>query len=183
MDKILNDLLCKLKVLSKIQSGQKIIIDETKINILDCDRNKWDRFMKWWLGASRYTMIDKLNSLYFELKDMINMLAKNLKNNHHTLDRLNNEIISAVRGINNLMLTYQDDRTIVSQLETISENFDMEITRINGLLIESIKLQSHNNYENNINNKNDNNINNINDNNDNNLFDKILLDDKYGNFL
>jgi hypothetical protein len=156
MDKSINHLLCKLKVLSKIQSGQKIIIDDAKISILECDRNRWDRLLKWWFGENRYTMMDKLNSLYFELKDMINILSENTKKNRHTLERLSNEMTAAMRGLNNLMLTYSTDKTIISQMETISENFKVEIDRMNKYTNKPQIEQYNDNDDNNINNDKDN---------------------------
>jgi len=143
MDKSINDLLCKLKVLSKIQSGQKIMIDDMKILILECDRNRWDRIVKWWFGENRYTMMDKLSGLYIEVKDMINILSENPKKNKYTLERLTNEMIGSMRGLNNLIITYSNDRTTTSALENLSENFKIEINRINKYIKTDVQINSY----------------------------------------
>lgn len=130
MDKSINDLLSKLKVLSKLQSGQKLMIEDMRIQIMECDRNNWDRFLKWWLGETRYSTLDKLQGFYLEIKDLITVLTSHPSEQQKTLERVYGELTSAMRGLHNLMLTYQGDRTVVSQLETLTENFNIEIMRI-----------------------------------------------------
>lgn len=130
MSNSVNYLLSKLKVLSKVQSGQKLMIEDSKIQIMECDKNNWDRFIKWWLGETRHTTLDKLEGFYLEIKDMISTLVQDPIKNQVTLERLSHELNASVRGLKNLMLTYQYDRTIVSQLETLAENFDLEIKRV-----------------------------------------------------
>jgi hypothetical protein len=134
MDKTINYVISKLKVISKLQSGNKLMIEDNRINIMECDKNSWDRFIKWWLGETRQSTIDKLQSFYMEIKDMITILAIHSSENQNTLTRLSTELSSSIRGLNNLMLTYTEDRTITSQLETLSENFQLEVSRINTIL-------------------------------------------------
>jgi hypothetical protein len=134
MDKTINYIISKLKVISKLQSGNKLMIEDNRINIMECDKNSWDRFIKWWLGETRQTTLDKLQSFYMEIKDVINILATHPAENQNTLTRLSTELSSSIRGLNNLMLTYSEDRTVTSQLETLSENFSLEITRITTII-------------------------------------------------
>jgi len=134
MDKSINDLLSKLKVLSKLQSGQKLMIEDMRIQIMECDKNNWDRFLKWWLGETRYSTLDKLQGFYLEIKDLITLLTARSNEQHKILERIYGELTAAMRGLHNLMLTYQEDRTIVSQLETLTENFNIEIVRIENCL-------------------------------------------------
>lgn len=134
MDKTINYIISKLKVISKLQSGNKLMIEDTRINIMECDKNTWDRLIKWWLGENRQTTLDKLQSFHMEIKDTISILATHPTENQHILTRLSSELTSAIRGLNNLMLTYAQDRTITSQLETLSENFTIETKRISSIL-------------------------------------------------
>tara|TARA_R100001163_G_scaffold41949_1_gene31729 strand:+ start:4713 stop:5303 length:591 start_codon:yes stop_codon:yes gene_type:complete len=140
MDRSIDYLLSKLKVLSKLQFGQKLIFEDSKIQIMETDKNNWARFVKWWLGETRYSTLDKLQGFFHEIKDIITKLAKEAENStekQQTLNRIQTELTSAMRGLNNLILTYQDDHTVVSQLETLTENFNIEINRLNDILAKS----------------------------------------------
>lgn len=130
MDKSIHYILSKLKVIGKLQSGQKLVVNDSNMEIYECDKNNWDRFVKWWLGETRYKTVDKLQGFYLEVKDIVNTLLHDLEKNEMNLERLSLELNAAIRGISNLMLTYQHDQTIVAQLEILSENFTLEAEKI-----------------------------------------------------
>jgi hypothetical protein len=135
MDKNLDSILSKLKVISKIESGHKILVEDSQIHIMECDKSSLDRFRKWWLGETRQTTMSKLRGLYLEVHDIIQELGNSIELNQNVLERLRNEITNSLRGLQNLMITYQNDRTIVSQLETLVENFRLEIKQIEHIKI------------------------------------------------
>jgi len=128
MDKNLDSILSKLKVISKIESGHKILVEDSQIHIMECDKSSFDRFRKWWIGETRQTTMSKLRGLYLEVHDTIQELNNTM--NQIPLERLRNEITNSLRGLKNLIITYQNDRTIVSKLETLIENFLLEIKQI-----------------------------------------------------
>jgi hypothetical protein len=130
MDKTVHHILCKLKVLNKIETGQNLVIDDINFKIYDCKRNSWDRFLKWWLGEDRYTTANKLEGFYLEIKDLITALLTDTNANKTNIQRLSNELNNSFVGIDNLMITYQHDKTIISQLETVKENFKLELSRL-----------------------------------------------------
>jgi len=130
MDKNFDTILSKLKVISKIESGHKILVEDNQIHIMECDKRHLDRLRKWWLGETRYTTMSKLRALYLEVHDIIQELANLSELNQISLNRIRAEITNSLRGLENLMNTYQQDRTIVSQLETLVENFKLEIKQI-----------------------------------------------------
>lgn len=146
MDRSINYILSKLKVLAKLQSGQKLIVNDSNIEIYECEKNNWDRFVKWWLGETRYKTIDKLQGFYLEIKDIIFVLLSDIEKNAVALERLSVELNSGIRGLENLMLTYQHDQTVVSQLETLSENFKLEMQKVNEAVkqIEENKVEPEN---------------------------------------
>lgn len=123
-------ILSKLKVISKLHSGQKLVVNDSHMEIYECDKNKWDRLVKWWIGETRAKTIDKLQGFFLEIQEVINVLLANPEKNMVTIKRLENELHAGVRGLNNLMLTYQDDPTSVAQLETLTENFNLQIKRL-----------------------------------------------------
>jgi hypothetical protein len=44
------------------------------------------------------------------------------------------EITNSLRGLENMMATYKDDRMIVSELETLVENYKLLIRNINDII-------------------------------------------------
>ena len=119
---------------------------DSNIEIYECEKNNWDRFVKWWLGETRYKTIDKLQGFYLEIKDIIFVLLSDIEKNAVALERLSVELNSGIRGLENLMLTYQHDQTVVSQLETLSENFKLEMQKVNEAVkqIEENKVEPEN---------------------------------------
>ena len=134
MEKSVHYLISKLKVIGKINAGQKLVVGDSKIEIMECNKNNWDRFLKWWLGETRYTTIDKLCGFYNEVKDTLTILIEDIEENKIHLERIGCELNSSIRGLSNLMLSYQDDQTVVSELEILSENFKIEKNRIDNAL-------------------------------------------------
>lgn len=134
MDKNFCSILSKLKVVAKIQSGHKILIDDDQIHIIEVDKNNMDRLKKWWSGETRYTTLSKLRALYLEVNDLIQDYGQCVNTNSISLERLKLEITNSIRGLENLMITYKEDRMIVSELETLVENYKLLIRSINDLI-------------------------------------------------
>jgi hypothetical protein len=130
MDKSVHNIICKLKVLSKIESGENLMVDEISFKILDCKKHRWDRFIKWWLGEDRYRMANKLSGFHTEIRDTISILIQDPVKNITNIDRLFGELANSIKGLDNLIKTYTGDKTITSQLETLRENFNLEINRL-----------------------------------------------------
>ena len=67
MDYKYHQTICKFKVLSKLERGEKIIVHSENIEILNCQGFTWDRIRKFWRRANRWTTADKLKKLYQDL--------------------------------------------------------------------------------------------------------------------
>lgn len=140
MDRNITQVIIKLKVLSKIQSGQKIMVDDSKIVIMECQKNKWDRFVKWWQGETRQKTIEKLCHFYAELEQMLDQLVEKYlssdtsnrkeSNSRDILIRLVDEMKKSLDGVGNLIETYSKDQTTVAELETWVENIQLKIEKI-----------------------------------------------------
>ena len=143
MDKAVHNTLCKLKVLSKIIPGQNLIINENNFKIVDCQKSNWERFLKWWLGEDRHATTNKLQNFYVELKELISCLINDNEYpalrqgagiNKINLERLQKELQNSVNGLDNMIKTYELDKTMTSELETLKENFLLELNRLNKTL-------------------------------------------------
>jgi len=135
MEKSLNNVISKLKVLSKVQSGQKLLMDDNNFMVIE-KKYHWERFLKWWLGENRHATIDKLDSFYMEINQIVSRLIDNYDplKDKLVLERMRNEISGALTGLGNLIATYQHDQTITAKLETVSENLTIEMNKIESFL-------------------------------------------------
>ena len=119
----MRNLLSTLGTISKINPGDKLIVKNRNITI----DNRWIQWYRRKLdGESRYSTISFLEELYTEIKDKVNSIINNLNNsstddNYKILKSVANAIGKSYKGIKNLIITYDNDSSIVSKLEFIIE--------------------------------------------------------------
>ena len=119
----MRNLLSTLGTISKINPGDKLIVKNRNITI----DNRWIQWYRRKLdGESRYSTISFLEELYTEIKDKVNSIINNLNNsstddNYKILKSVANAIGKSYTGIKNLIITYDNDSSIVSKLEFIIE--------------------------------------------------------------
>jgi len=142
MNKTVHHTLCKLKVMSKIEPGQNLLVSESNFKVVNCKDSNWERFLKWWLGENRYKTTTKLEKFSVELRDLITNLLSDVKENESHLTRLQTELASAMHGLESLKDTYSDDKTVISQLEILQENLQIELNRLDEELINENPLDS-----------------------------------------
>lgn len=135
MEKSVNSVISKLKVLSKIQSGQKLLMDDNNFTVIE-KKYHWERFIKWWLGENRHATTNKLDSFYMEINQIVTRMIENYDDSKDKmiLERLKNELGGALTGLANLINTYQHDQNVTSRLETVSENLTLEMNKISEFL-------------------------------------------------
>ena len=119
----MRNLLSTLGTISKINPGDKLIVKNRNITI----DNRWIQWYRRKLdGESRYSTISFLEELYTEIKDKVNSIINNLNNsstddNYKILKSVANAIGKSYKGIKNLIITYDNDSSIISKLEFIIE--------------------------------------------------------------
>lgn len=135
MEKSVNSVISKLKVLSKIQSGQKLLMDDNNFTVIE-KKYHWERFLKWWLGENRHATTNKLDSFYMEINQLVTRMIETYDDSKDRviLERLKNELGGALTGLSNLVNTYQHDQTVTAKLETVSENLNLEMKKIDEFL-------------------------------------------------
>lgn len=104
-------IIVNLKVISKLNVGEKLSYTNGYFSI-SCDKSLSSKLFRWILGDSRSTTIDAIESL-----STICLTHSQLSQSE--LDHLVRQLRSAITGITNLMMTYQEDSTVVSRLEFI----------------------------------------------------------------
>jgi hypothetical protein len=133
----LDNILCRLKIIAKIEPGEKIIISDDTIDIIDFSTYNVGRMRKYYHGETRISITQKLKDFFRDVEDLVNSLISDNTPTHIKqedveliLKRLLNDLVNSLLGIKNLILTYNEDKTTRSELETIHERIDIVIGRI-----------------------------------------------------
>ena len=123
----LNDYICKLKILTKLEPREKIIVRERTIEVVDYTSYNWPRLCKAFNLENRWTMISKLQDFYRDIESTIDNLVNNPPSRTpeqdilFALDRLRHDLDGSLGGLRNLILTYNSNKSAVSKLETLYE--------------------------------------------------------------
>ena len=135
MDLRMQDLLATLGTVSKINSGDKLIVRSKYIGI---DRRWFQRLQRFMDGECRESTINRLTEIYREVQEKINIMLLNIDNhkknenkNLNDIYRTLNSTVMALKrsnkGIQNLIQTYNLDSSIVSRLESIRDIYIHDI--------------------------------------------------------
>ena len=136
----MDSVFINLKILGQIKIGDKLYIDENK-NI-HIDQVEWTQGLKrWWFNQDRLitmkglsdsveTTFSLIDSLLIE-NDSENCIDSNIKEtNSNILQRLCEVLTNSINGLNNLMITYNDDTTIVSTIQVLQTNINLRVQSI-----------------------------------------------------
>lgn len=129
----LDSIFTKLKILGKLEPGEKVIFEDSTIDVIDFSTYNLGRVKKWRQGEDRVVVRQKLKEFYRDIEE----LTTNLINHNDgpdlqiVLDRLLKDLNESTKGIHNLILTYNEDKTTRSELETIMERIEIIICKIN----------------------------------------------------
>lgn len=105
--------IVNIKVIAKINVGEKLSYTNGYFSIA-CDKTITAKLKRWMIGDSRLTTIDAIDSL-------ITICLTHTSYSHAEQNHVIKELQSALIGLSNLMVTYQDDLTVVSRLEFIHD--------------------------------------------------------------
>jgi hypothetical protein len=122
----LNDLLVKLKVLSMIERGKKINMRSMTFT----DSSSWfGAFCRSFSGEGRNGLMVHLNQIVQQAISAINEYQ-----NTEFCCLVVNHLAQAKIGIQNLITTYQNDPSIVAQLEVCISNINLQLDKNRDLL-------------------------------------------------
>ena len=147
IDKILEDTLLNLKIISNIKENDKLnsLGKIVKIN----QPYMLQGLERWYNKESRNSTVEKLDSIVnnsFELTEIILAREKDENEDDNSLKENNNQIFqnllyemtNSLLGLENLKKTYKDDITISSKLDIIIKKMFNRIEKMNKLF--SIKI-------------------------------------------
>tara|TARA_B110000977_G_C10954169_1_gene445860 strand:+ start:542 stop:1054 length:513 start_codon:yes stop_codon:yes gene_type:complete len=142
MDKLIDETILNLKIISNIKENDKLI---TSKNIIEID-NPYilQGINRWYNNENRIITIKKLNEICentFKITEYLITNEKEKKDKDNILKYNNNEIFqsliiemtNSINGIENLKNTYSKDILISSQLDILKKNMLMKIDKLNKL--------------------------------------------------
>lgn len=131
----LNDLLVKLNVLSRIERGNKINMGS--LSFTDAT-SWWGSIQRSLNGEGRKSLMVHLNQI---IQTAISAIAEYQKTEFCRI--IVNSLASAKIGIQNLMVTYQNDPYMVAQIDVCISNIDLQLEKNRHLLGGHTQLHSH----------------------------------------
>lgn len=132
--KVLTDFLLDLKVLSKLEVNQKLVIRNNQLNIDSTFFQSVNRYIS---NDSRENTLNYIEELNNNLSNEIENILDNYSKNKNIQDSPSNILINisqnlklACKGLINLTTTYLNDQFNKSKIEIIIEQFQLKITKI-----------------------------------------------------
>lgn len=127
-DKSVQTILNKLCLLSKLQEGEKIDVTTMCLQ----DDTWWTRLLRTIGGGeqNRNSTLEFIKRLTDDALDVIERCFASPQQIHIKLgEEILRKLTDAIKGINNLYVTYKDDRYFISRLETQLLILNVKISR------------------------------------------------------
>ena len=155
MEEKIERTLLSFKIISRTKEYEKLSINQKQLEI---DTNSiFQCIIRWYTENSRGKIISFINNVVKDAIDITNniiskeMCSDDIENNYigrekkhfndensRTMKKFLFEMINAVKGLENLKITYKDDILTVSKLDLIIEKINARIEKINKLLLISV---------------------------------------------
>lgn len=133
IEKISDDVFVNLRLISKIEVGDKLVQSNKHVNI---DTSYFQSITRWFRGANRNDTIKFMLMIFtkaFDLNDTL--LEDKTENSIQILLRLNSELKNSITGLINLKHTYSSDKLIQSEIDVmiddIQSRLDTNLKHIN----------------------------------------------------
>lgn len=118
MDLSAEEVFINLTVISKISSGDKLLMEDG--SLLNIDTSLFPFLTRWWQGSNR------MHTLQFINRVLTNAFLLNsmwiMEKNEKMLFRLTSDLKNALTGLNNLKQTYLVDKLVQSEIDVMMEN-------------------------------------------------------------
>jgi hypothetical protein len=115
----LEDIFVNLRLISKIEIGNKLIHDDKHVNI---DTSYFQSISRWYNGMNRKSNLEFINIVLntaFKYNDE--------EKSSQVKFRLTSDLKNAIQGLTNLKLTYSYDKLIQSEIDVMIENIRLKI--------------------------------------------------------
>lgn len=140
MNKDIDSILLDLKIISQIKENDKLV---TSKDLLEIDNSYFQSIKRYWNNDNRFSSIEYIKDTVNRTLDFTDTTLNNtnitennifMENNSHILQRFLVEMTNAIKGLDNLKLTYNTDITITSAIDIYKEKLTMRIEGIQNIL-------------------------------------------------
>lgn len=125
IDMTQEDIFINLRLISKIEVGNKLIQSDKHVNI---DTSYFQSLTRWFNGNNRKDSLQFINlilSKAFELNDKL--LNDKSEESAQILLRLNNDLKNSLNGLVNLKQTYAADKLVQSEIDVMIDNISSKL--------------------------------------------------------
>jgi hypothetical protein len=128
----LMELLTNLKLLSHVKQNDKLTCD-IKNDIVSIDSRYYLQGIRRWIcGDTRNETINFIDKLVVSAEYLSeNLILSKNTDDKHNLKILTEDLISSKNGLNNLKLTYSEDKLLISRVENYLEKIKLRIDKNN----------------------------------------------------
>ena len=119
------DIFVNLRLISKIEVGNKLIQTDKHVNI---DNSYFQSITRWFKGNNRKDSMMFINVILtksFELNDKL--LHEKSDESAQILLRLNNDLKNSLNGLINLKQTYSSDKLVQSEIDVMIDNITSKL--------------------------------------------------------
>ncbi len=139
------EILLNLNIISQIRENEKLCCPNTDNLAIDTGASYFQPIQRYWRGDSRGKTIQIItkvieDTLVFTDETLNNELKTDKTNkyfaedNSHILHRFLLNMQTAIKGLENLRITYTNDVPMQSKITLLIEKLQMRVNKINGLL-------------------------------------------------
>ena len=116
----LEDVYVNLRLISKINQGEKLLQQNKYINI---DTSYFQLVTRWFRGAGRTESIDYIQKILYKAFEFSDKLIEDkTEESAQKLLRLNTDLKNSLEGLTNLKITYMYDKLIQSEIDVMIDN-------------------------------------------------------------
>lgn len=128
----ITQILTELNFISEIKPTDKLCHNGSNINI---DKSYFPFISRWWNNYNRTETIDLLENIYNRTFILLDILISNQKQEIHYIQKYRNidllqELIkhldNSIDGLNSLKTTYNDDKHIISRIDTLIKKINLQ---------------------------------------------------------
>ena len=140
MNKDIDSILLDLKIISQIKENDKLV---TSKELLEIDNSYFQSIKRYWNNDNRISSIEYIKNTVNRTLEFTDTTLNDthtdnknifIENNSHILQRFLVEMTNAIKGLDNLKLTYNTDITVISAIDIYKEKLNMRIEAIQNIL-------------------------------------------------
>ena len=116
-DTELEDVILNLKMISKIKQNNKLVIINKTLHV---DQRLLQPVFRWYTADNRYDTVNFITSVINHALDN----ALHIKHPVFDVEKMKEELLSTIQGLENLSATYKLDNLIVSKIDILIDKIN-----------------------------------------------------------